>query len=80
MNILLGIGITIVNPYSTLDGIYHQVLESALPGARVPDDTFLRFRRVVGCIILPQDALSISEIATITDYSVGEVMATPRNV
>ncbi len=78
MNILLGMGITTVNPYSPLDDIYHQVLESALSGARVPDDIFLRFRRVVGCIILSQDALSVSEIARITDYSVDEVMATLR--
>ena len=78
MNILLGMGIPTVNPYSTLDGIYHQVLESALSGARVPDDIFLRFRRVVGCIILSQDALSVSEIASIADYSVDEVMATLR--
>ena len=80
MNILLGMGITTVNPYYTLDGIHHQVLESALPGARVPDDIVLRVRRVVGCIILSQDALSVLEIASITDYSVGEVMATLRNV
>jgi len=78
MNILLGMDITTVNPYSTLDGIYHQVLESALSGARVPDDIFLRFRRVVGCIILSQDELSISKIAGITDYRVDEVMATLR--
>ena len=78
MKILLGMGITTVNPYSTLDGIYHQVLESALSEARVSGDIFLRFRRVVGCIILSQDALSVSEIASITDYSVDEVMATLR--
>ena len=78
MNILLGMGMTTVNPYSPLDDIYHQVLESALSGARVPDDIFLRFRRVVGCIILSQDVLSVSEIASITDYSVDEVMATLR--
>jgi len=78
MNILLGMGITTINPYSPLDDIYHQVLESALSGARVPDDIFLRFRRVLGCIILSQDALSVSEIASITDYSVDEVMATLR--
>ena len=75
MNILLGMGLTTINPYSPLDNIYHQVLESALSGAHVPDDIFLHFRRVVGCIILSQDALSISEIASITDYSVDEVMA-----
>ncbi len=78
MNILLGMDITTVNPYSTLDGIYHQVLENALSGARVPDDIFLRFRRVVGCIILCQDALSVLGIASITDYSVDQVMATLR--
>ncbi len=78
MNILLGMGITTVNPYSTIDNIYHHVLESALSGDRVPDDIFLRFRRVVGCIILSQDALTVSEIASITDYSVDAVMATLR--
>ena len=78
MNILLGMGITTINPYSPLDKIYDQVLESAFSEDRVPDDIFLRFRRVVGCVILSQDALSVSEIARITDYSVGEVMATLR--
>jgi len=78
MNILLGMGITTVNPYSSLDAIYDQVLEGALSVDRVPDDIFLRFRRVVGCIILSQDALSVSEIARITNYTVGEVMATLR--
>ena len=78
MNILLGMGTPTGNPYSTLDGIYHQVLESALSGAHVPDDIFLRFRRVVGCIILSQDALSVSEIASITGYSVDDIMATLR--
>ena len=78
MNILLEMDITTVNPYSTLDGIYSQVLESALSGDRLPDDIFLQFRRVVGCIILSQDALSISQIANIAGYSVDDVMATLR--
>ena len=78
MNILLGVGTTTINPYSPLDKIYHQVLESALSRDRVPDDIFLRFRRVIGCIILSQDALSVSSIASITGYSPGDVMATLR--
>jgi hypothetical protein len=78
MKILLGMDITTINPYSPLDKIYHQVLKSALSGDRVPDDIFLRSRRVVGCIILSKDALSVSAIAKIADYSVGEVMATLR--
>ena len=78
MDILLGMDEPTANPYSLLDKIYDQVLESALSGDHVPDRIFLRFRRVVGCIILSQDALSISELASITDYSVSEVMATLR--
>ena len=76
MNILLGMGQTTVNPYSPLDQLYLQVLNNAFSSDRVPDDIFLRFRRVVGCIILSQDALHVSSIAKIADYSVGEVMAT----
>ena len=78
MNTLLGMGITTVNPYSPLDRIYDQVLESALSEDRVSEDIFLRFRRVVGWIILSQDALPVSQISRITDYSVAEVMATLR--
>ena len=78
MNILLGIGISTVNPYSPLDKMYYRVLERALSGDRVPDDIFLRFRRVVGCIIMSQDALPVSELAKIINYSVDEVMATLR--
>ena len=78
MNILLGMDKPTANTYSPLDKIYDQVLESALSGDRVPDRIFLRFRRVVGCIVLSRDALSVSEIARITDYSVDEVIATLR--
>ena len=78
MNILLGMDKPTANTYSLLDKIYDQVLESALSGDRVPDRIFRRFRRVIGCIILSQDALPVSEIARITDYSVDEVMATLR--
>ena len=74
MNILLGMDQTTVNAYSPLDKLYLQVLENAFPPDR--DDIFLRFRRVVGCIILSQEALPISAIAKISDYSVGQVMAT----
>ena len=74
MSILLGMDQTTINAYSPLDKLYHQVLENALPPDR--DDIFLRFRRVVGCIILLQDALPISTIAKIADYSAGQVMAT----
>ena len=74
MNILLGMDQTTINAYSPLDKLYLQVLENALPPDR--DDIFLRFRRVVGCIILSQDALPISTIAKISNYSVGQVMAT----
>ena len=49
MNILLGMGLTTINPYSSLDKIYSQVLESALSG-----DQDEMFRRVAGCIILCQ--------------------------
>ena len=74
MNILLGMDQTTVNAYSPLDTLYLQVLENALPPDR--DDIFLRFRRVVGCIILSQEALPISAIAQISGYGVGQVMAT----
>ena len=76
MSTLLGMVNGAVNPYSPLDQLYRQVLENALSKERVPDDIFLRFRRVVGCIILSQDALPVSVIAKIADYSVSEVMAT----
>ena len=76
MNTLLGMDNSAVNPYSPLDLLYHQVLENALSRERVPDDIFLRFRRVVGCIILSQDALPVSVIARVANYSVNEVMAT----
>ena len=75
MDILLGMNITTTNPYSRLDLIYHQVLESALSGDPVQDEIF---RRVAGCIILCQDALTVSDITRITDYDVGRVMATLR--
>ena len=75
MDILLGMVIPITNPYSPLDKIYDQVLESAVSGDRAQGD---HFRRVVGCIILSQDALSISEIASITGSDVNDVMATLR--
>ena len=78
MDILLGMDEPTANAYSPLDKTYERALESALSGDRVPDRIFLRFRRVVGCIILSQDALSVAEIASITNYSVGEVMATLR--
>ena len=74
MNILLGMDQTTVNAYSPLDTIYRQVLENALPPDR--DSIFLRFRQVVGCIILSQDALPVSTIAKIADYRVSQVMAT----
>ena len=73
MNILLGMDQTTVSAYSPLDKLYLQVLENALPPDR--DDIFVRFRRVVGCIILSQEALPISAIAQISDYSVSQVMA-----
>ena len=76
MNTLLGMDRGTVNPYSPLDLLYCQVLQNALSRERVPDDIFLRFRRVVGCIILSQDALPVSIIARVADYSVNEVMAT----
>ena len=76
MNTLLGMDKGSVNPYSALDLLYRQVLENALSRERVPDDIFIRFRRVVGCIILSQDALPVSVIARISNYSVNEVMAT----
>ena len=76
MNTLLGMENGNVNPYSPLDLLYHQVLENALLRERVPDHIFLRFRRVVGCIILSQDALPVSVIARLANYSVNEVMAT----
>ena len=76
MNTLLGMDKGTINPYSPLDLLYRQVLENALSRERVPDDIFLRFRRVVGCIILSQDALPVSVIARLADYSVNEVMAT----
>ena len=75
MDILLGMGEGTVNPYSPLDQLYLQVLESAFSKERVPDDIFICFRRVVGCIILSQDALPVSVIANIANYSVKEVMA-----
>ena len=78
MDTLLRMDEPTAKSYSLLDKIYDQVLESALSGDRVPDRIFLRFRRVVGCIILSKDALSVSEIAGITGYSVDEVMATLR--
>ena len=74
MNILLGMDRTTINPYSQLDTLYLHVLENALPQDR--DDIFLRFRRVVGCILLSQDAIPVSVIAKITNYSVDQVMAT----
>ena len=75
MDILLGMDIPTANPYSQLDGIYHQVLKSALSGGSVQDEIF---RRVAGCIILCQDAFTVSQIASITGYRVGPVMATLR--
>ena len=80
MNILLGMDKSTINPYSPLDQLYLQVLKSALSRNLVGDEIFLRFRRVVGCIILAQDALPVSVIAKITDYSLDEVMATLRRV
>ena len=74
MSILLGMDQTSVNAYSPLDKLYLQVLENAF--SRDRDDIFLRFRRVVGCVILSQDTLPISTIAKIADYSVGQVRAT----
>ena len=74
MDTLLGMGNGIINPYSPLDQLYLQVLESAFPKEHVPDDLFVRFRRVVGCIILSQDALPVSLIAKIANYSENEVM------
>ena len=76
MNTLLGMDKGTINPYSPIDLLYHQVLENALSRDRVPDDIFIRFKRVVGCIILSQDALPVSVIARIANYSVTEVMAT----
>ena len=76
MNTLLRMDKGTVNPYSPLDLLYRQVLENALSKERVPDHIFLRFRRVVGCIILSQDALPVSVIARLANYSVNEVMAT----
>ena len=76
MNTLLGMGKGTINPYSPLDQLYLQVLESAFSKEHVPDDIFVRFRRVVACIILSQDALPISVIAQIANYSESEVMAT----
>lgn len=75
MDILLGIDIATANPYSLLDEIYHQVLKSALSGGPAQDEIF---RRVAGCIILCQDEFTVSEIASITGYRVGPVMATLR--
>ena len=75
MDILLGMDITTANPYSQLDGIYHQVLKSALSVGPAQDEIF---RRVAGCIILCQDAFTVSQIASITGYRVGPVMATLR--
>ena len=74
MDILLGMDHTTVNAYSPLDKLYLEVLENAL--SRDRDDIFIRFRRVVGCIILSQDALAVSEIAKIADCSARQVMAT----
>ena len=74
MNILLGMDQTAVDAYSPLDKLYLQVLETAFSRGR--EDIFLRFRRVVGCIFLSHDALPISTIAKISNYSVGQVMAT----
>ena len=76
MNTLLGMDQGTINPYSPLDLLYRQVLENALSRERVPDDIFLRFRQVVGCIILSQDALPVSVIAKIANYSESEVMVT----
>ena len=80
MDILLGLGVDkpTASTYYLLDVMYNQVLESALSGARDSDDICRRFRRVVGCIILSQDALPVSAIAIITGYSLGEVLATLR--
>ena len=74
MDILLGMDHTTVNAYSPLDKLYLQVLDNAL--SRDRDDLFIRFRRVVGCIILSQDELPVSSIAKIADCSVRQVMAT----
>ena len=76
MDTLLGMGKGTVNPYSPLDQLYLQVLECAFSKEHVSDDIFVRFRRVVGCIILSQDALPVSIIAKITNYSKSEVMVT----
>ena len=76
MDTLLGMSKGTINPYSPLDQLYLQVLESAFSKEHVPDDIFIRFRRVVGCIILSQDALRVSVIAKIANYSENEVMAT----
>ena len=73
MNILLGMDQVPVNPYSSLDRLYREVLENAITRDR--QDIFLRFRRVVGCIILSQETLPVSAIAKIADYSAGQVMA-----
>ena len=75
MNTLLGMSKGTINPYSPLDQLYLEVLENAFPKEHVPDDIFVCFRRVVGCIILSQDALPVSVIAKIADYSESEVMA-----
>ena len=60
MNTVLGTGQGIVNPYTQLDYLYRQVLEKVFSWGG-PDDIFVRFRRVVGCIILSQDALPIND-------------------
>ena len=74
MNILLRMDQTTINPYSSLDTLYLQILENALPQDR--DDIFLRFREVVGCILLSRDAIPVSVIAKIANYGVNQVMAT----
>jgi len=76
MDILLGMDRTTINPYSTLDQLYLQVLENAWSRDLVGDGIFLRFRRVVGCIILAQDSLPVSTIARIVDYDMNNVIAT----
>ena len=74
MNILLGMDQTTINAYTTLDTLYHRVLENALPPNR--DDISLRFRQVVGCIILSKDTLPVSVIAKIAECRVDQVMTT----
>ena len=80
MNVLLGMSTTTIHPYSLLDGLYLQVLKNALPRGSVGDEIFIRSRRVVGCITLAQDVLSVSTIAQITAYSTDEVKTTLRRV